>query len=167
MLTQNTPLAIRPSVSTAFICRSKARHQRRSTLVRARFDTNKGSDRSVLEAFFIGRAFAETVNDRLGAALGDFLSEIAKADAERRQVWKEFESEVQDRAKAALFKSTQSRLPRQKQLPENASLPRTTTNAPIGPVPRTTTGAPTGPVARSRSQPQSSSASQLQLQVSG
>ena len=117
MLTQNTPLAIRPSVSTAFACRSKARHQRRSTLVRARFDTNKGdhavpmrlvgsgrkgirltmphtfsaitgSDRSVLEAFFIGRAFAETVNDRLGAALGDFLSEIAKADAERRQAWK-------------------------------------------------------------------------------
>ena len=47
-----------------------------------------GSDRSVLEAFFLGRAFAETINDRLGAALGDFLSEIAKADAERRQAWR-------------------------------------------------------------------------------
>ncbi|KAL0019954.1 hypothetical protein WJX79_005092 [Trebouxia sp. C0005] len=92
MLTQNTPLAIRPSVSTAFACRSKVRHQRQSTVVRARFDSNKGSDRSVLEAFFLGRAFAETVNDRLGAALGDLLSEIAKADAERRQAWKEFES---------------------------------------------------------------------------
>ncbi len=80
---------------------------------------------------------------------------------------REFESEVQDRAKAALLQSTQSSLPRQKQLPENATLPRTTTNASIGPVPRTTTGAPTGPVARSRSQPQSSSASQLLLQVSG
>ena len=117
MLTQNTPLAIRPSVSTAFACRSKVRHQRQSTVLRARFDTNKGdhavpmrllessrertrvatphkrsattgSDRSVLEAFFLGRAFAETVNDRLGAALGDLLSEIAKADAERRQAWK-------------------------------------------------------------------------------
>ena len=117
MLTQNTPLAIRPSVSTALACRSKVRHQRQSTVVRARFDTNRGdhavpmrllgsirkwtsftmrhkrsaiagSDRSVLEAFFLGRAFAETVNDRLGAALGDLLSEIAKADAERRQAWK-------------------------------------------------------------------------------
>ena len=47
-----------------------------------------GSDRSVLEAFFLGRAFAETVNDRLGAALGDLLSEIAKADAERRHAWR-------------------------------------------------------------------------------
>ncbi|KAA6428190.1 MAG: hypothetical protein FRX49_01786 [Trebouxia sp. A1-2] len=46
MLTQNTPLAIRPSVSTAFACRSKVRHQRQSTVVRARFDSNKGSDRS-------------------------------------------------------------------------------------------------------------------------
>lgn len=46
------------------------------------------SNKAVLEAFFIGRAFAETVNDRLGAALGDFLSDIAKADAERRQAWK-------------------------------------------------------------------------------
>ena len=117
MLTQNTPLAIRPSVGLALTCPSKVRHQRRSTVVRARFDTNKGdhavpmrlpgssrkgtriamphtfsattgSDRSVLEAFFLGRAFAETINDRLGAALGDLLSEIAKADAERRQAWK-------------------------------------------------------------------------------
>ncbi|DBA73971.1 TPA: hypothetical protein ACH3X1_010800 [Trebouxia sp. C0004] len=140
MLTQNTPLAIRPSVSTCFTCRSKVRHQRQSTVVRARFDTNKGSDRSVLEAFFLGRAFAETVNDRLGAALGDLLSEIAKADAERRQAWKEFESEVQDRAKAALRKSTQASFPKQRQLPENATLPRTTTTAPTGPVPTSTTG---------------------------
>lgn len=46
------------------------------------------SNKAVLEAFFLGRAFAEVINDRLGAALGDFLSEIAKADAERRQAWK-------------------------------------------------------------------------------
>ena len=30
-----------------------------------------------------GRAVAETVNERLGAALGDFLSEITKLNAER------------------------------------------------------------------------------------
>ena len=41
-----------------------------------------------MEAFFIGRAFAEVLNDRIGAALGDLLAEIAKADAERRQFWK-------------------------------------------------------------------------------
>lgn len=46
------------------------------------------SNKAVLEAFFLGRAFAEAINDRLGAALGDLLSEIGKADAERRQFWK-------------------------------------------------------------------------------
>lgn len=30
-----------------------------------------------------GRAFAETVNERLGAALGDLLSEVTKLNAER------------------------------------------------------------------------------------
>ena len=78
---------------------------------------------------------------------------------------REFESEVQDRAKAALSKSTHSSTTQQKQLPQNATLPRTTTNAPIGAVPRTTTGASIGPVARSSSS-QSSSASQQLLQVS-
>lgn len=36
----------------------------------------------VLDAFFLGKAIAETVNERLGAALGDALSEITKANAE-------------------------------------------------------------------------------------
>lgn len=39
----------------------------------------------MLEAFFIGRALAETVNERLGAALGDALAEFGKWDAETRQ----------------------------------------------------------------------------------
>lgn len=39
----------------------------------------------MLEAFFIGRALAEVVNERLGAALGDALAEFGKWDAETRQ----------------------------------------------------------------------------------
>ena len=53
-----------------------------------RFSLLADSNKAVLEAFFLGRAFAEAINDRLGAALGDLLSEIGKADAERRQFWK-------------------------------------------------------------------------------
>jgi hypothetical protein len=44
-----------------------------------------GSARSVLDAFFYGRAFAETVNERLGLAMDDLLSDFGKWDAERRQ----------------------------------------------------------------------------------
>ena len=43
------------------------------------------ANRALLEAFYVGRAFAQTVTERLGAALGDFLSEVSKADAERQR----------------------------------------------------------------------------------
>jgi hypothetical protein len=33
----------------------------------------------------MGKALAETINERLGAALGNFLSDIAIADAERQR----------------------------------------------------------------------------------
>ena len=39
----------------------------------------------MLEAFFIGRALAETVNERLGSAVGDVLAEVGKLDAEIRR----------------------------------------------------------------------------------
>jgi hypothetical protein len=39
----------------------------------------------MLEAFFIGRALAETVNERAGAALGDALANFGTFDAEFRQ----------------------------------------------------------------------------------
>jgi len=39
----------------------------------------------MLEAFFVGRALAEVLNERLGAALGDALAEFGKGDAETRQ----------------------------------------------------------------------------------
>ena len=39
----------------------------------------------MLNAFFIGRALAETVNERLGSAVGDVLAEIGKIDAELRR----------------------------------------------------------------------------------
>ncbi len=38
-----------------------------------------------MEAFYYGRAFVQTLGDRMGAALGDFLAEAGKHDAERQQ----------------------------------------------------------------------------------
>ena len=48
-------------------------------------DEPLGSSKSILDAFYYGKAFAETVNERLGAALDDLLSELGKQDAERRE----------------------------------------------------------------------------------
>lgn len=39
----------------------------------------------MLEAFFVGRALAEVLNERAGAALGDALAEFGRFDAETRQ----------------------------------------------------------------------------------
>lgn len=39
----------------------------------------------MLEAFFVGRALAEVLNERAGAALGDALAEFGRWDAETRQ----------------------------------------------------------------------------------
>lgn len=39
----------------------------------------------MLEAFFIGRALAETVNERLGSVVGDAVAEIGRIEAELRR----------------------------------------------------------------------------------
>ena len=43
------------------------------------------TSRSILEAFYYGRAFAETLNAKVGAALEDILSDISKQSAESTQ----------------------------------------------------------------------------------
>lgn len=43
------------------------------------------TSRSILEAFYYGRAFAETLNAKVGAALEDVLSDISKQSAESTQ----------------------------------------------------------------------------------
>ena len=92
-------------------------------------------------------------------------------------ICREFEAEVQDRASAALSNSTQHSGYTQKQLPENATLPQTTTGVPIGQVARNTSSQSSrGPqISRglqskrglqNNKGPQSSTISQRLLQVS-
>ena len=40
------------------------------------------TSQAILDAFLLGRALAETTNERLGAALGEALSEVSKRQAE-------------------------------------------------------------------------------------
>jgi hypothetical protein len=48
----------------------------------------------MLEAFFIGRALAETVNERLGSVVGDVVAEIGKLEAELRRSIQYVEREI-------------------------------------------------------------------------
>lgn len=53
---------------------------------------------SVLQAFFLGRALAEVLGERLEESLTCALSELGKFDAEQRESLRKFVEEVQSRA---------------------------------------------------------------------
>lgn len=52
----------------------------------------------LINAFFVGRAVAEIVNEQLENALTDTLSELGKFDAEQRERLRHFTQEVVERA---------------------------------------------------------------------
>lgn len=52
----------------------------------------------VIHAFFLGRALAEVLNEKLEDTLTNALSELGKFDAEQRENLRQFIAEVQARA---------------------------------------------------------------------
>ena len=54
---------------------------------------------SVLNAFFLGRAFAEVLSEKIEESLTDTLSELSKLNAEQKEILNDFVQEVQTRAK--------------------------------------------------------------------
>ena len=55
----------------------------------------------LVQAFFVGRAVAEVINERVEVALTDALSELGKFDAEAREQLRQFTEEVIERANRA------------------------------------------------------------------
>ncbi len=52
----------------------------------------------LVQAFFVGRAAAEMLNEQLENALTDALSELGKFDAEQRERLRQFTEQVMERA---------------------------------------------------------------------
>ncbi|CAL5229974.1 g13405 [Coccomyxa viridis] len=67
-----------------------------------------GPNSSLLDAFYYGKAFAETLNEKLGTVLDDVLANIGKQDAERREALREFQEEVEERARRDISQSRDS-----------------------------------------------------------
>eukprot|EP00241_Pyramimonas_parkeae_P012019 CAMPEP_0114226430 /NCGR_PEP_ID=MMETSP0058-20121206/1233_1 /TAXON_ID=36894 /ORGANISM="Pyramimonas parkeae, CCMP726" /LENGTH=191 /DNA_ID=CAMNT_0001337165 /DNA_START=73 /DNA_END=648 /DNA_ORIENTATION=- len=76
-----------------------------------REDADVAENRQVLDAFFVGRALAEVVNEKVGSALGEILSEVAKKDAERRRDLRDFQDEVRKRARDQQSKAMMTSVP--------------------------------------------------------
>jgi hypothetical protein len=55
----------------------------------------------LVQAFFVGRAVAEVINERVEVVLTDALSELGKFDAEAREQLRQFTEEVMARANRA------------------------------------------------------------------
>ena len=53
----------------------------------------------LVNAFFVGRALAEVVNQQIEKTITNALSELGKFDAEQRENWRQFSLEVMERAK--------------------------------------------------------------------
>lgn len=52
-----------------------------------------GESRNILDAFFLGKAVAEAVNERVESAVGEFFSTIGRLQAERQKQVQEFQVE--------------------------------------------------------------------------
>ncbi|KAB2623488.1 hypothetical protein D8674_038352 [Pyrus ussuriensis x Pyrus communis] len=60
-----------------------------------------GDSRSVLDAFFLGKALGEAINERIESGVGEFLSTIGRLQAEQQKQVDEFQEDVLERAKKA------------------------------------------------------------------
>jgi uncharacterized small protein (DUF1192 family) len=62
----------------------------------------------VLDAFFLGRAFAEAIQGKLEEGLTNALSELGKFDAEQRERLRQFTEEVRVKAEREIQKNSQA-----------------------------------------------------------
>ncbi|KAI8574301.1 hypothetical protein RHMOL_Rhmol01G0343800 [Rhododendron molle] len=65
----------------------------------------EGDSRSVLDAFFLGKALAEAVNERVESAVGEFFSALGRLQAEQQKQVQDFQEDVLERAKRAKEKA--------------------------------------------------------------
>lgn len=70
----------------------------------------KSDSKAVLDAFFLGKAFAEAVNERIGTTVGEILSEIGRWQAEQQKQTLDFQEEVLERARVARDKAAREAL---------------------------------------------------------
>ncbi|XP_039124708.1 uncharacterized protein At4g13200, chloroplastic isoform X1 [Dioscorea cayenensis subsp. rotundata] len=63
--------------------------------------SDENENKAVLDAFFLGKAFAEALNERIGSTVGEILSVVGQWQAEQQKQVLDFQDEVLERAKRA------------------------------------------------------------------
>ncbi|KAG6592865.1 putative protein, chloroplastic [Cucurbita argyrosperma subsp. argyrosperma] len=70
-----------------------------------RCSSGDGDSRTVLNAFFLGKALAEALTERVESTIGEVLSGIGRLQAEQQKQILDFQEEVLERAKKAQEKA--------------------------------------------------------------
>ncbi|KAL0390843.1 UNVERIFIED_CONTAM: putative protein, chloroplastic [Sesamum calycinum] len=64
-------------------------------------DSGENESRTVLDAFFLGKALGEALTERIESTVGEFLSVIRRLQAEQQKQILEFQEEVLEKARRA------------------------------------------------------------------
>ncbi|KAH6813722.1 hypothetical protein C2S51_022740 [Perilla frutescens var. frutescens] len=64
-------------------------------------DSGENESKTIIDAFFLGKAVAEALNERIESAVGEFLSSIGRLQAEQQKQVQEFQDEVLEKARQA------------------------------------------------------------------
>lgn len=65
----------------------------------------ENESKNILDAFFLGKALAEAVTERIESTVGEFLSTVGRLQAEQQKQVQDFQEEVLERAKLAKEKA--------------------------------------------------------------
>ncbi|XP_049407220.1 uncharacterized protein At4g13200, chloroplastic isoform X2 [Solanum stenotomum] len=65
----------------------------------------ENESKNILDAFFLGKALAEAVTERIESTVGEFLSTVGRLQAEQQKQVQDFQEEVLERAKQAKEKA--------------------------------------------------------------
>ncbi|KAJ1427990.1 hypothetical protein SESBI_09384 [Sesbania bispinosa] len=90
------------------------------------------SSKSVLDAFFLGKALAEALNERIESTVGEFLSTVGRLQAEQQKQVQDFQGEVLERAKKAKEKAAREAMEAQGLISKSAAETKGTDSATSG-----------------------------------
>ncbi|XP_077228259.1 uncharacterized protein LOC143861208 [Tasmannia lanceolata] len=83
------------------------------------FDSGESDSKAVLDAFFLGKALAEALSERVESTVGEFLSMFGQWQAEQQKQARDLQDEVFERAKKAREKAAREAMEEQGIIPKS------------------------------------------------
>ncbi|XP_077250784.1 uncharacterized protein At4g13200, chloroplastic-like [Tasmannia lanceolata] len=83
------------------------------------FNSGESENKAVLDAFFLGKALAEALSERVESTVGEFLSVFGRWQAEQQKQARDLQEEVFERAKKAKEKAARDAMEEQGIIPKS------------------------------------------------